>query len=349
MAGITDDRIKEILTEQTQVKAPGTPFTRDVTRLGTGAMETGRDIATKGAELISTPLRIGAQAGANMAWYYGGKNTATGLGLTQPDSAKPAQKQGAGVTPQKEASNKLDVDLAAISKDAAAQREALYQSEAARAKKMYGVEEARGAGPKYGGDVYENVDLRGGTATIYGNKPVSPYSGLSPESQALIKEMNDRGLSPGNYADTVSELIRAEKGEIGATERTRLGLTRSDKSDEMEQKKLDFEMRKYSEGRDLTDPRNFYDLINKYAKTKEVSVEDPNNAGVTTKQVVLDTEASEKNARRLFPNEANMHLGPEKPATVAPPTKGQIIVRNGVKYKYNGGNPKENKSYEVVK
>lgn len=73
---------------------------------------------------------------------------------------------------------------------------------------------------------YENVTYdKSGTPTItlYGEKP-QPYKGLSPESQQLIKDMDDQGVSVGRKAEIIKGLIASEKGESGAMERAKLGM-----------------------------------------------------------------------------------------------------------------------------
>lgn len=74
-----------------------------------------------------------------------------------------------------------------------------------------------------GGGAYENVDMKKGNITLYGEKP-QPYKGLSPESQQLIKDMEDQGVSIGRRAEITKGLIASERGEAGAMERAKLGM-----------------------------------------------------------------------------------------------------------------------------
>lgn len=131
------------------------------------------------------------------------------------------------------------------------------------------------AGPKYGGDVYENVDLKNGTATIYGSgnrgvgeryqglAPVEQmYGNLPPEQQALIKEMRQLNIWRKDYTNAIKGLI----GEKEATERTKL----SGKND-IEEKKLAWEKEKYN------DPREKYSAI--VDKMSYTTVPDPDVPG----------------------------------------------------------------------
>ncbi len=182
------------------------------------------------------------------------------------------------------ASNDLAKSMA--EKEVSDIKEAGYKAEQERYNAM--PKQTFGVGSDTG--KYENVDMKTGNITLYGEKP-QPYKGLSAESQQLIKEMDEQGISPGRRAEVIKGLIASEKGEAGAMERAKLGVGMTDyqkAQTELEREKMAQSAQQFAANKDMKNVENQRDFLMKFGGYTENEVLDVEGNKTTVRTPNMD-------------------------------------------------------------